>query len=264
MLVANVELLLAVAKKMTFLPRNLEEFTTPPEMYDALPENMAELRYAMYDKIDYALSLGVFTEQEASDWREGFEACTETEYMESLVEVIDDFIDSGWAIVSEIEDLLATGEINDGEKNSFLIQMGGMDYQDKIELCRNLEKTLNEVSRDKIKLKLILTQNNIDKAAAVTLEKNFTEAAIGEKSKVIQQAEKVAKNQEVKGDTQTAKRLRKIIDLQIQSGNLKQARQTLEGGFPKQLSYEDYVRFDAQIIQMEISFSQSEAYKVTV
>lgn len=252
--VVNVELLLVAAKKMTFLPQNLEEFTTP-ESSQALPENMAELRYAMYDKIDYALSLGVFTEQEASDWREGFEACAEIEHMESLVEVIDDFIDSGWAIVSAIEDLLATGEINDGEKTSFLIQMEGMDYQDKIELCRNLEKILNEVSRKKAKLKLILVQSDIARPTAVVLEREFGQANVQEKEQVIKRAEKL-KKPEPSVKTNTSLRLCRVLDSQIEVGNARGARQILSEIFPNQLSYSEYVRFDKKITRLEIYQAQ--------
>jgi len=260
--VVNVGLPPVVAKKMTFLPRNLDEFTTPEETYEALPENMAELRAEMVQKIDYAVSLGVFTNKEAQAWHDGFEACTEVEHMEELISVIDDFIDSGWAIVSEIEDLLVTDEISEGEKSSFLMQMDGMDYQDKIALSHELEVILSEVSRKRAKLKTILIRNDVDKAAATAFEREFGQADIQEKESVIERAGSAVKEQKPAGEAATSVRLRKVISLQIQVGNAKEARRILNSLSFNQLSYIEYVQFDSQITQLEIRRSKENAYKL--
>jgi hypothetical protein len=237
------------------------EFTTPEDQ-EALPENMAELRAEMAQKIDYAVSLGVFTDKEAQDWHNGFEACTEVEHMEGLIDIIDDFIDSGWEIVSEIEGVLATGEISETEKNSFLIQMEGMSYDDKVDLAHDLERILNEVSRKKAKLKVVLSQSNIRIPEAALLEQEFGQATLDGKDKVIRQAELMARDQGKPKESKADLRLREVIDLQIQAGNLREARHMVEKSFPDGLSYGEYVRLDATINRLEIQQKQADARQI--
>ncbi|MDD5606121.1 MAG: hypothetical protein PHR51_02275 [Patescibacteria group bacterium] len=230
------------------------EFTTP-EKYEALPELVAELRTEMQAKIVYALSLGVFTGEEAELWQDSFEQCTEIEHMENLVEIIDRFIDSGWEVVSEIEELLATGEINDQDRRQFLAKMDMLSYQEKLDLLRELEWVLNEVSRKKARLTLILSQNKVARPKAVVLEQEFDKAALAEKDTVLERAAVVAKKGRPAPEGKTNDLVR-LLDSYIQSGTVALARQMLEKNFPDNLTYLDYVRFDARINQLEVQQKQ--------
>lgn len=239
------------------------EFTTPEDEIEVLPETMAELRSEMYEKIDYASSLGVFTLGEAAEWRNGFEACTQIEHMEGLIEVIDDFIDSGWMVVSQIEEMMMTEELSEADKDSFLAQLDLMSYEEKGELLQSLQQTLQEVSRKRAQLKLILIKNQIARPEAALLEQEFIQASLDNKTEILHKAEKMTVATENRQDGKMS--VRESIELQLQAGNLAEARQLLEKNFPAGLSYAQYARLDFEINQREINSGRRDvtrAYKL--
>jgi len=158
------------------------------EENELLPEEAISLRDEMWDKINYALSLGVFTESEAKAWAEGFAACDRLEHMENLIEIIDDFIDSGERVVAELMSTLDTDLLTDSEKTEAEWQAEMLCYQDKWDLIKDLKITIKEVAHYKQKLIKILQISKLPSAESEAWLQKFTETSAGRKEGVVTRA----------------------------------------------------------------------------
>ena len=152
----------------------------------------AQLQEAMWEKINYALSLGVFTDSEAKAWQEGFAACDRLEYMENLIDIIDDFIDSGEKVVVELMATLDTDLLTDSEKTEAEWQAEMLCYQDKLDLIKDLKITIKEVAHYRQKLIKILRSAHLPSAKSQEFMQNFAEATADKKEGVVTRAAQMA------------------------------------------------------------------------
>ena len=150
-----------------------------------LPGEVSELRSEMWAKISEALALGVFTDKEAADWEAGFEACDQLEYMENLIDIVDDFIASGLAVVEQITDTLNTDLLTDREKSAWETKMDILSFQDKSELLHELSSTIKQVANYKRQLTQLLKTYRVPVEQAEVLMKNFESAEADKKEGIV-------------------------------------------------------------------------------
>lgn len=192
------------------------------EEIELLSDEVAELRWVMQAKISEAVTLGVFTDKEAGEWEEGFEACDRLEYMENLVDMVDDFVASGLKIVEEIVASLDTDLLTEQEKMMWQSQAEELSFQDKCELLEDLVVILRDVARLKRQLTQLLNTKVIYKEKAQELEQQFNEAGASAKEGVITRAILVAAEVDFKSQTM-ATHIRALIEGQ----QFEVARKTL-------------------------------------
>ncbi len=152
---------------------------------ELLPEEVAALRDEMWAKISEALDLGVFTDKEAADWEAGFMACDRLEYMQNLIDIIDDFIASGLEVLEQLEAVLDTELLTPGEKTDAEWRAEILSYQDKRELIGELRTIVKEVARYKQQLVKILRSAHLPPAKSQEFLQNFAEATADKKEGVV-------------------------------------------------------------------------------
>lgn len=158
------------------------------EEEELLPEEVAELRSAMQAKISEAVALGVFTDKEAKEWEDGFEACDRLEYMENLVEIVDDFISSGLEVIEQITNALNTDLLTDREKAAWEIRMEMLSFQDKCDLLHELIGIIKQVANYKRQLVQLLKTYRVPAERAEALIKTFENTEADKKEGVVTRA----------------------------------------------------------------------------
>lgn len=156
-----------------------------------LPEDISVLRAEMYSQINDALSLGVFTNSEAKQWKDGFEACTEISHMENLIYIIDDFVVSGLSVIGKIEDLLNNELINESEKNKWRNITESVSFDDKQDIIYQLKSIIKNIKDLKHDLITILNKKEIGSNKKESLLKEFKTSDTSSKEKMIKKAEKL-------------------------------------------------------------------------
>ncbi len=156
-----------------------------------LPEEMAILRAEMYSKINEALFLGVFTSEEANLWRQGFEACKKLAHMESLIDIIDDFVTSGLSIVNKIESLLNTQLLNPEDKNQWRSKTDMADYSEKKQIISELKNIIKEIKSLQVKLLAAITVKNLSGQRQNQIIDKFCSASESDKKSVVQEAQNI-------------------------------------------------------------------------
>lgn len=177
---------------------NIEQNIAPIEPEQAETEKEIEpkdfsteassLRAEMRAKISEAVSLGVFTNKEASEWESGFDACTELEHMYNLIEIIDDFISSGLEIVEEISDTLNTDLLTSREKATWEMVADRLSYQEKHRLLAELSAILKDVAKNKQQLFKLMQSNKLSLTKAKELINTFADVDADDKIKVVDKA----------------------------------------------------------------------------
>ena len=155
---------------------------------ELLPTEVAELRNEMQSKIAEAVALGVFTDKEAADWEEGFEACDKLEYMENLIDIVDDFIASGLEIVEQISNVLDTDLLTDREKAAWETKMDMLSFQDKSELLHELSGIIKQVTNYKRQLTQLLKSYRVPAEQAEVIIHNFEKAEADKKEGIVTRA----------------------------------------------------------------------------
>ncbi|MFH0912560.1 MAG: hypothetical protein V1807_02810 [Patescibacteria group bacterium] len=163
----------------------LESIDEEIEEIELLPAEVAVLRAEMQSKIAEAVALGVFTDKEAKEWENGFEACDRLEYMENLVEIVDDFIASGLEVVEQIAVALDTDLLTDREKAAWEIQMEMLSFEDKRELLSELVSIIKQVANYKQQLLQLLKTHSLPVNKAKELIKNFESTEADKKEGVV-------------------------------------------------------------------------------
>lgn len=159
------------------------------------------LRCAMQAKISEAVELGVFTSKEADEWEEGFEACDRLEYMENLIDIVDDFVISGLEVMKKITASLDTDLLTEQEKMMWQSQAKELSFQDKCELIEDLAVILHDVAQLKHQLTQLLNTKVISSERAQALEQQFNEVSASAKEGVITRAILVAAEVDLKSQT---------------------------------------------------------------
>jgi len=158
------------------------------EENELLPAEVAVLRSEMWGKIAEAVALGVFTDKEALEWENGFEACDRLEYMENLIEIVDDFIASGLEVVEQITATLNTDLLTDREKAAWEIKMEMISFEDKRELLHELIGIIKQVTNYRRQLLQLLKTNRVPENKAEELIKNFESTGADKKEGVVTRA----------------------------------------------------------------------------
>jgi len=176
-----------------------------------LPEDMSVLRAEMYSQINDAVSLGVFTKSEANQWKDGFEACTESSHMENLIDVIDDFVASGLAVVGKIENLLDNALISESEKNQWRGTTEDASFDEKQDIVEQLKAVIKKIDSLKYDLITTLDKKQIESNKKAALLKKFISSDISSKENIVKKAEQLeadnadsSKKQNPEQDNQTS------------------------------------------------------------
>lgn len=183
-------------------------------------EDISSLRAEMYDKISHAESLGVFTSKEAQEWENGVDACEEAEHVESLIEIIDSFTDSGLEVMQRIEELATHDLVSSKEGSNLLNQAETSSYQDKIEIIRELNAIIGTTEKSKKSLLEILANKNIVQTIKNRLIAEFHSAATTNKEAVLNKAKSIRPPKESIRNLQKYEENLKLID----SMKIKEAR----------------------------------------
>jgi len=224
-------------------PETLESIAE--EESEILPEEVAELQYLMQSKIAEAVALGVFTDKEARAWEEGFEACDRLEYMENLVEMVDDFISSGLEIVEQITATLETDLLNEREKTRWQIQMEMLSFQDKCELLQKLTEILRQVSHYKQQLIQLLKMKRVSPVREEEWLKTFAAAEAEHKEGVVTRAALEVADSPQNLDVQS------LVSALITAKQFSAARKILSEN--QLLVYGEYARLMNEVDAAEIS-----------
>ncbi len=163
----------------------LESITEETEL---LPDEVAELSWAMQAKISEAVALGVFTDAEAVAWEEGFEACDQLEHMQNLVDIVDDFVASGLEVMEQISSTLDTDLLTEQEKIILQTQAELLSFPDKCRLVQELSSILSSVANCKQELMQLLRTNQMPDKQVNELVQSFKKADSVEKEAVVTQA----------------------------------------------------------------------------
>lgn len=200
----------------------IETLESTTEETELLPDEVAELRSIMQSKIAEAVELRVFTDKEAGEWEAGFEACDRLEYMENLVDIVDDFVISGLEVMEELTASLDTDLLTKQEKIAWQSQAEELSFRDKCELIEDLAIILRDVAQLKRQLAQLLNTKVMSKEKAKELEQQFQVADAPSKEGVVMRAALTAT--EINPRSQTiAMHIRKLIVGQ----QFEIARQTL-------------------------------------
>lgn len=204
-----------------FVSEEMEELEEAEEVEFSSDE--ASVLYSeMQSKISEALSLGVFTNKEAIDWENGFEACDKLEHMENLIEIVDDFIASGLDVVDKIVDALDTDLLTDTEKSAWETKMDMLSFQDKCDLLHEITSIVRQMSVYKKQLLQIVKTNSLPNKKAEELLENFQDTEADKKEGVVTRA--VLEVVSSKGDNKEAQPLIRGL---ISSQQFASARQIL-------------------------------------
>ena len=211
-----------------------------------LPEDVAVLRAEMYSEISYAVSLGVFTDSEASEWKNGFEACTEISHMENLIDIIDSFVASGLAVVGKIEDLLDSELITEIEKNQWRNMTESASFDEKKDMIYELKSVIKKIEVLKQKLITTLDKKGIESNQKETLLKKFVASDDISREKIIKKAEQlkvkvvsntkkpsIEKNNQISEAEKNLKiktKYQEAITYYLETSKFKTARKILENG----------------------------------
>jgi len=155
-----------------------------------LPEDVAVLRGEMYAKIGEALSLGVFTQGEARQWKSGFEACTQASHMENLIDIIDDFVNSGLEVISQGEDLLNTDLLNQADKHYWQRHLEEVSFSEKNRIIRSLKSLISDIRKLKDNLIKILDNSAIETSDKDNFITDFKSQEVSQKEGIIKSAKK--------------------------------------------------------------------------
>ena len=213
---------------------------------------VAGLRAELYAKISEALAGGVFNSEKASDWEAGFEACTEIEHMENLVDIIDNFIDSGRELIGQLETVLANNAFTESERQQKRSEVERISFRAQEWMLRHLTDTVERVEKQRQKLVVILSASRyVTPETAKRLLGKFSETESEQKETVLDEAVKL----ELK-HTAEYRRLNRTTRDQVRQlilvGELDLAEQMLGGALPKVISVAEYVtlRGELDIAQM--------------
>lgn len=215
------------------------------EENELLPVEAAELRNVMQEKIAEAVTLGVFTDKEAQEWENGFEACDRLEYMENLVEIVDDFITSGLEVVEQITDALDTDLLTDQERATWEIKMEMLSFKDKRELLHELVGIIKQVANYKQQLLQLLKTNRVPGNKAEELIKSFESTEADKKEGVVTRAAL-----EVMADRDQDHKIQSQVYNLIFLQQFSAARRILQEN--QTLSSEEYARLIAEIDAAEL------------
>lgn len=230
------------------------------DLVEALPAaEVAGWRAEMYAKINEAISLGVFTDEEAAAWGAGFEACTEVDHMAGLVEIIDDFIDSGREVVGQIEALLAEDVFTDTERLRWRSEADWISFRGKQLLISKLSGLVVQVQRQRQQLVGWLSASrHIAPEVAKRLVEKFTVTEADNKEKILHDAVQLELKQ-----TAEYRRLNQSTQQQIRrmifAGELDSAERMLGAALPKIISQNEYVQ-----LRDELDTAQIQAARQTL
>ncbi|OGB73798.1 hypothetical protein A3K24_03165 [candidate division Kazan bacterium RIFCSPHIGHO2_01_FULL_44_14] len=208
---------------------------------------VAGLRVELYAKISEALAWGVFNNEKASEWEAGFEACTEIEHMENLVEIIDEFIDSGRELIYQLETTLANEAFIESERQQKRSEVEQLSFRAQEWMLRQLSDTVDRVEKQRQKLVVILSNSHhISSETAKRLLGKFVETESERKEIVLDEAVQL----ELK-NTAEYRRLNRETQDQVRqlilAGELDSAEQMLGGALPKVISVAEYVSLRGEL-----------------
>lgn len=166
----------------------LEPILEEPEETELLPDAVAELRSEMWDRIREAVDAGVFTDKEGADWESGADACEQIEHLESLLDWIDEYIQSGEKVLHKLQATLETNLLTEDEKQEAQWQGEMLSYQDKLILIESLEITIAEAKHYQKQLVKILQMAHLSTDQTQEVWQKFTEVDANKKAGVVTRA----------------------------------------------------------------------------
>jgi len=156
---------------------------------ELLPEEVARLRSALWSKLSEAIALGVFRPKDAVDWEAGFEACTQLDYMESLVAIIDGFVAEGVRVAHQIETEIYKPEFSAQDRAEQQARTDAADYHERTEqILPELKRIVAEVKALRSALEAALGREGISRRQIEWFKAKFGSASIHEKSSVVGEA----------------------------------------------------------------------------
>ena len=205
-----------------------------------------ELRCAMQAKISEAVALGVFTDAEAEAWEEGFEACDQLEYMQNLIEIVDDFIASGLEVVEQIGGALDTDLLTEQEKTAWQTQAELMSFQDKCELLQELSGILSSVASCKRELMHWLHQ--VPDRQAKELWRSFEDVDSSQKDEVVRRAVQAVADNKIQ-----YQKVQSRVHMLVSGQQFKEARSLLNRTVADLLTATEYKDLISEIDAAEIA-----------
>jgi hypothetical protein len=142
-----------------------------------------ELEYSMA----YAQQLGMMTEREAEQWRQGFMACDQLEHMENLVSLFSsEYVASGEEVLDKLDTLLSHRLITENERTSWLAEISMVTFDEKQQRISFFENLLGRLAQLEQDLNKVIGRMTIAEQA---LWRNRFFSASGEaKAEVVKQA----------------------------------------------------------------------------
>jgi len=198
------------------------------------------------------VSLGVFTADEARQWEAGFEACTKIEHMEELVDIIDNFIDSGLEVMDKIDTVLTGDAFTSTERIQWRSEAEWLTFRGMQLLLDRLFEISSSAEQLRHQLVSFLAASRyITHERAEELWGKFHTAEVEQKPKVLDDAVQLELSsmtdyQRLSRATQA--RIRQLIS----EGSFSNAETALGTALPKAINLSEYTALRRELDEARI------------
>jgi len=101
----------------------------------------------MFSLLEGAVGEGSFTQEEAEMWYRAIDACEKLEHLESLLDFLYEFIDSGGSMIASLENLLQERLFTDRERMYYVSIFSSLSYKEKERFVGALTQKLKKLQK---------------------------------------------------------------------------------------------------------------------